>query len=161
MVTCFHYLQMVPNIQMRNKEKLIINRWHLHVLLLYTISLPANIICQHTGLFRLNSPSFLSKGSVVLVDVQMEEHFQVSAWDGNPYVVSKVCAGPPCLRFHSAHIGSVWSHSSSLMVHLPVNQANSMFCFLSPCLKVLVFLFPLRYHFKTAIQTVVSHSENF
>lgn len=33
-LTCFYYVQMIPNIKRRNKEKFMVNKWHLYILLL-------------------------------------------------------------------------------------------------------------------------------
>lgn len=82
------------------------------IVTLYTINLPSNIICQHTGLFKLNLPPFLR---VILVHVQMERTFPGKFLGWKPRCGVKVCAGPLCLRFHWEHTGSVLSHSSSLI----------------------------------------------
>lgn len=129
---------------------------------IYTINLSSNIICQRAGLLLQVEFAFIpeeGESGALLCTFKWEEHFRAISHDGNPYVVSKVSAGPLCLRFHSEYIGRVLSHSSSLIVHLPVNQANSIFCILSPGLKF--YFFSVSYHFKTAQETVVSHSEIF
>lgn len=149
-----NYLQRVPNIKRRNKKKLI-NKWHLHILLLYTINLPSNIISWHAGLLVWVAFAFISKTGTCACSnaeewknifrkapgMEIQMWCQSLSWTFLPQSSFRTCR--KC--FVSFQLS---------------NQANSIFCIISPCLKFLVF-FSVRCHFKTAIQTVVSHSGNF
>lgn len=75
----FYELQTVPNIKRGSKEKFIVNKWHLHILLLYLAQSSTCILTSSVSMqdyhFRLSLPSFLKRRRVVLVHVQMRRMF--------------------------------------------------------------------------------------
>lgn len=158
----FYKLQMVPNIKRRSKEEFILNKWHLHILLLYlaqssTCLLTSSISMQDKH-FRLSLPSFLKMGRVVLVHVQMRRMFPGKfLWWKLVSGLTGLCWNPlPEISF-SLHSKCFVSCQLSIISHTS-QSGQQYFALYHQFLRFVSFS---DLPFKAAQKTVVSHSENF